>query len=192
MAELREVLAELLSGHPERAERAAVLLPQFQQQAIHELSQLAHDPSAETRWWAIRALAEFDSEEAAAALITTALGDSDNSVRQCAALALAKHPQPAAIPALITLLNSSDGLLARLAGDALIATGSEAVPALVETLADDSLQAQTEAARALALIGDTRAVSALFKLLDSDSVILEHWASQGLEKMGIGMHFFQP
>lgn len=191
MAELREVLAELLSGHPERAEQAAGLLPQFKQSAIDELSKLAQDPAVDTRWWAIRALSEFEGD-AAAQLVATALGDADDSVRQCAALALAMRPQPAAIPTLVALLPSKDGLLARLAGDALVAAGADAVPALIDALAQDSLQAQTEATRALALTGDTRAVSALFKLLDSDSAILEHWASQGLEKMGIGMHFFQP
>jgi HEAT repeat protein len=191
MAQLRDSLADLLSGQPERAERAAALLPQFHDQAITELTKLVADPNAETRWWSIRALSEFEDANAAE-LIVAALNDSDTSVRQCAALALAKRPQPVAIPTLITLLPSGDGLLARLAGDALIATGGDAVPALIDALAIDSLQAQTEVARALALIGDTRAVSALFKLLDSESAILEHWASQGLEKMGIGMHFFQP
>jgi hypothetical protein len=29
-------------------------------------------------------------------------------------------------------------------------------------------------------------------LLDSDSAVLEHWASEGLEKMGVGMSFFSP
>ncbi len=191
MAELRDLLAELLSSDPERAERASALLPKFQHQAIDELSKLAHDPSAETRWWAIRALSEFEGD-APASIVAAALNDADSSVRQCAALALAKRPQVAAIPALIALLPAGDGLLARLAGDALVAAGGDAVPALIDALAQESLQAQTEAARALALIGDTRAVSALFKLLDNDSAILEHWASQGLEKMGIGMHFFQP
>jgi hypothetical protein len=43
----------------------------------------------------------------------------------------------------------------------------------------------------LALIGDTRAVPALFKLLESESALVEHWASTGLAKMGVGMSFFQ-
>ena len=49
-----------------------------------------------------------------------------------------------------------------------------------------------EAARALSEIGDTRAIPVLFKALEEGSVVLEYWASEGLEKMGVGMTFFEP
>jgi HEAT repeat protein len=55
-----------------------------------------------------------------------------------------------------------------------------------------SPQARIEAARALGFIGDARAVPQLFKALDGDSAILEYWADQGLERMGVGMVFFNP
>jgi HEAT repeat protein len=51
--------------------------------------------------------------------------------------------------------------------------------------------ARLEAARALASIGDTRAIPALFDALD-DSALLEYWANEGLERMGVGMCFFSP
>ena len=42
------------------------------------------------------------------------------------------------------------------------------------------------------MIGDTRAIPELYKMLDSDSALLEYWASDGLERMGVGMVFFAP
>jgi len=57
---------------------------------------------------------------------------------------------------------------------------------------DSSQSARLEAARALAAIGDTRAIPVLIKMLDQDSAIMEHWAEQGLEKMGVGTVFFEP
>jgi HEAT repeat protein len=49
-----------------------------------------------------------------------------------------------------------------------------------------------EAARALALIGDQRAIPALFALLSEDSVMLDYWANEGLDKMGAGMVYLIP
>jgi HEAT repeat protein len=52
--------------------------------------------------------------------------------------------------------------------------------------------ARLEAVRALAKIGDERAIPALFDALDNDSALIEYWASEGLEKMGVGMVFYKP
>jgi phycocyanobilin lyase beta subunit len=93
---------------------------------------------------------------------------------------------------LIQALSASDRLLARLAGDALIAIGEDAVPALIEVIENNPQPARLEAVRALSAIGDTRAIPILIKVLDQDSAIMEHWAGQGLEKMGVGMVFFKP
>jgi HEAT repeat protein len=120
------------------------------------------------------------------------LADADPLVRQCAALSLTRRPHAEAAPALLALLGDHDSLLARLAGDALVVLGSGAVEPLIAVLDTGRLTARVEAARALALIGDTRAVPALFKLLGSESAVLEHWANEGLEKMGVGMAFFKP
>jgi HEAT repeat protein len=59
-------------------------------------------------------------------------------------------------------------------------------------LRGDYPAARIQAARALALIGDTRAIPELFNALDGDSALLEYWAGEGLEKMGVGMVFFTP
>lgn len=192
MTPLAERLADLQSGNVARSEAAAAALPSFGEAAFAALLPLLQDQDEDARWWATRALAGF-STPAASEQLTSALGDDSPSVQQCAALALSQRVWPACIAPLAALLASHDSLLARLAGDALVAQGGEAVPALVAVLEGNSApSARVEAARALALIGDTRAIPALFKLLDSDSALLEHWASEGLQKMGVGMSFFKP
>ena len=45
--------------------------------------------------------------------------------------------------------------------------------------------------RALAMIGDQRAIGTLFTALDDPSAIVEYWADEGLVRMGIGMVFFK-
>ncbi len=189
MAALGALLKDLTSGDNVRAERAALELPKHKEAALLELSQLIQSDDADNRWWAACALAGF-VQPAAGDLLAAALADPDSGVRQCGALALSKRPHTAAIPALIETLGAEDLLLARLTSDALVALGAAAVEPLIAIVETGEGNARVEAARALALIGDTRAVPALFKLLDSDSAVLEHWASEGLEKMGVGMSFF--
>ena len=183
-------LDELQSGDTARAEVAATALPEFGDAALAKLESLLATGDADARWWAVRSLAGFPQEQAGKLLVAR-LADPETSVRHCAALALSKQPQAAAIGPLLGLLGSQDGMLARLAANALVATGREAVPRLLEAVEQDSSLVKSEAARALALIGDTRAVPALFKLLESESALVEHWAAEGLAKMGVGMSFFQ-
>jgi len=192
MSILAARLADLQSGDPARAEAAAAALPAFGEAGLAALLPLLQDKNEDTRWWAVRALAGFASP-AASEQLTAALDDASLSVQQCAALALSQGHWPGSVPRLAELLASTDSLLARLAGDALIAQGSDAVDALLAVLANEDMQPATvEAARALALIADTRAIPALFALLDSPSAMLEHWASEGLQRMGVGMAFFKP
>jgi HEAT repeat protein len=89
-------------------------------------------------------------------------------------------------------MGSQDALLARLAANALACTGADAVPALLEVLEKGEQALRLEAARALAHIGDERSIPALFKALDEDSALMEYWANEGLERMGVGMVFFKP
>lgn len=165
--------------------------------ALGQISLLLESPDVEYRWWCVRALAEVGDPQAGA-LRLQALQDEDWRVRQCAAIALRLHPNPQAVTGLIDLLNSAakdleDGALtARLAADALVSLGSPAVPALIAVLQDGSQAARLQAGRALAQIGDPRAIPDLIKSLDEDSALLEYWANIGLEKMGVGMAFFIP
>lgn len=192
MSTLSGLLAELQSGDSTRAEAAATALPAHAEAALAGLLPLLQSNDPETRWWAVRSLAGFLHPEASE-LLTQALADPDASVQQCAALALSQRTHAGAVAPLVGLLANPDSLLARLAGDALVAQGAGAVEPLAAALQDNpSPSARVEAARALALIGDTRAIPALFKLLDSESAMLEHWATEGLQKMGVGMAFFKP
>lgn len=121
-----------------------------------------------------------------------ALEDLDPSVVQCAALGLSQQPSAEAIPNLITLLGDEDRLTARLAGDALIAIGTESVPKLIETLENGSQPTKIEATRALAFIGDNNAIPSLFKAWQDGSTMIQYWAEEGLDRMGVGMQFFKP
>jgi HEAT repeat protein len=151
---------------------------------------LASDPDPDARWWAIRTLAAI-SDPAVPPLLHAALNDPDLDVRQCAALALRIQPDRDAVLTLVRSLSQGDALLARLSGDALIAVGLPAVPSLIEALDGPPGTARTEAARALALIGDQRAIPSLYAALDDHSALVAHWAEEGLTRMGVGMVFFR-
>lgn len=202
-----EYLNNLFSGDDgwaeQAVERLAALPAEQRESVIERLAGYLSDPDAERRWWAARALAaqpvDYTPELAArlAKALAGALSDPVPDVRQCAALGLRSHPSAESLPALVQALDDPDPLTARLAADALIAIGNEAVPALIETLKRTSpeaprLLARLNAARALATIGDTRAVPALFEALNSDSALMEYYADLGLERMGVGTAFFLP
>ncbi|MES0359989.1 MAG: HEAT repeat domain-containing protein [Anaerolineales bacterium] len=193
MAEIDKpaLLAEFTSGSDEQAEAAALQLAAHGTGSLPLIEEILQDPNEDVRWWAARSLAEI-RDPSVTPLLLRALHDPEPAVGQCAALALRYQADPDAIPTLIQRLSLPDRLMARLAADALIATGDESVPALLEVMENKSQPARLEAARALGEIGDPRAIPALFKALDEDSAILEHWAGEGLEKMGIGMVFFNP
>ncbi len=191
MDELAQTLEALLSGDDGLAESAARRLAAHGQAAISALKGLINHPLAETRWWAVRALAEIPDTEVVP-LLMQALKDEDAAVRQCAALGLQLHPDERAVSALIEALGDDDSLVVRLAGNALAAIGATATPALLEKLPQSSPRMRLEMMRALALIGDQRSIPTLVEALDSDSMLIEYWANEGLERMGVGMVFFDP
>jgi HEAT repeat protein len=189
-----------LSGDENRREevvqRIAGLHPAGVQALYPELQAMLSAPDADRRWWAARALAALPDQDVTPELMQ-ALADPDPAVRQCAALGLRLRPDPQAVPALIAALADADALAAQLAGDALVAAGAGAVPALLAVFQPNDPAAANQAvriaaARALAAIGDHRSIPALFAALDDPSQIIVHWASEGLEKMGVGMSFFKP
>jgi HEAT repeat protein len=186
-----DLLTEFTCGSDQRADVAALQLAADGSKSLPILKGFLQDPNEEVRWWAVRSLAEIHDPEVIP-LLLQALNDPKPAVRQCAALALRHQTDPAAIHPLIQALSLPDRLMARLAADALIAIGEETVPALIDVLQNNSQGARLEAARALGEIGDPRAIPALFNALDEDSAILEHWAGESLEKMGVGMVFFNP
>jgi len=188
-------LTELASGDDERAESAvaelAALPAALQDEAVAGLQAMLVFPEVDSRWWATRALAALSGAQVPA-LLLMAFADEDVSVRQCAALGLRLHPTPLAVPALIATLSDEDLLVADLSADALGEIGAPAVPALLEVMQNGSHNARLGATRALATIGDQRAIPALYAALDSDSALMEFWASAGLERMGVGIVLFKP
>lgn len=191
MEAFTDLLDELNCGDDARAEAALSHLAVWGPEVIEPLRERLSSPEAEVRWWAVRALAEV-SDARVPGLLISALTDPDESVRWCAGLALRMHPSPEAIPALLALLSGGDALTRRLAGDALIAIGSPVVPHLIGVMQNGEHVARLEAVRALARIGDQRAIPTLFEALDDSSALIEYWASEGLEKMGVGMVFYKP
>jgi HEAT repeat protein len=193
--DLPEYLAELTCGEDARAEAAARALANLSAnaapQVIPALQELLDAPTADHRWWALRTLAAIQHPDIPGILID-ALADPEPSLRQCAALGLRLHPSAQAVPALAAILADPDPLAADLASDALIANSASAVPALLEIMGSASQGARLRAVRALAIIGDTRAIPVLFAALDEDSAWIAYWAEQGLERMGVGMMFFKP
>ena len=186
---------DLTSGDDLRAEKAALALADLalegEEKILKRLRGLLQAPEADRRWWALRSLAGIKSESVIDLLIR-GLKDSDASVRQCAALGLRLHPHPIAVPALTEAFADADHLVVELAADALAQIGAPAVPALLDILSRGPQAKRLEAMRALATIGDSRAIPALFSALDEDSALMEYWASEGLERMGLGMVYFKP
>ncbi len=191
MDDVRTLISALLSGDDLRAEAAAIQFAACGSAALPALQGQFASADPDSRWWAVRALAEIDDPRIPPILLV-ALHDPDQAVCQCAALALRQQPSPQAIPALVNCLSSTDRLLARLASDALVAIGPDSIPALLDTMQNGPSQARPEAVRALALLADPHAIPQLFQSLDDDSALVSHWADEGLTRMGVGMVFYKP
>jgi HEAT repeat protein len=191
MRSVIDVLDELSCGDDQRAEEALSHLASWGSEAVEPLKERLSSTNEDIRWWAVRGLAEVRDDRVPNILVS-ALSDPDKGVRWCAGLALRQHPSEKAIPALIGLLSNEEALTRRLAGDALVAIGKTAVPQLLETMLKRKHLARLEAARALAKIGDERSIPVLFEALDDSSALVSYWASEGLEKMGVGMVFYHP
>lgn len=186
------LLSELTSGDDERALEAVQKLAAVGGKVIPHLSELAASPETDTRWWAICALSAIE-HPGVFPYLRQALSDPDMSVRQCAATGLRMHPNPVVIPDLIVAMKTPNMLLTRLAANALIAIGTESVPLLLDVMETAPQAARVEATRALAEIKDPRCIPAFFYAIQNgDSPLVEYWADQGLENLGVGMTFFKP
>ena len=189
---LDALIRDLTSGDDTRAEPAAKRLAEMGHAAADALYPLLKSADADTRWWALRTLAESEAFDLNAFL--HACKDADSAVRQCAALGLLHHPDERAIPALIEALQDEDKLVSRLASDALAAIGKPAVPALADFLknAPSAQQmAKINAVRALSLIADPQAIPALMQASEDDSLFMRHWAEAGLDALGLDMVYMK-
>lgn len=189
--QLQALISDLTSDDEVRAVAAVDNISALGIKALPALFKLLDESDPNKRWWAIRVLSAIPDPEVPERL-RQALSDPDYTIRQCAALGLSQQPSVNTIPDLIQTLNDEDRLVARLAADALIAIGGPAVTDLIEVLENGPQSSQVESARALAVIGDTRAIPAMFAAWEDGSALIRHWIEQGFERMGVGMQFFKP
>jgi HEAT repeat protein len=187
---LQDLLAELTSGDDARAENSIPALVALGAAAIPALVECTHADDADARWWAVRALAalpDIRPED-----LIPLLEDPSPEVREAAALALCSHPHECAIEALIKTLADSDPLTAGLAANALAKIGSPAVPCLLDVLKEAPTSIRIIALRALSEIRDHRAIPAMMKCLDEESAVLQYWAREGLDRLGLNMVYVKP
>jgi len=187
---LQDVLNELTCGDDARAERSIQRIVEFGEIAIPEILRLTRSESADVRWWAIRVLAA--SPHARTEDLLPLLGDSAPEVRAAVALALSEHPNEVVVPALIHALADEDSLTASLAGNALVKIGSPSVAGLLEVMKEAQMPVRILALRALAQIRDHRAIPTLMKVMSEESAVLQYWAQEGLERLGLDMVYIKP
>lgn len=188
---LRSLFDQIASGDDTRAEDALQALADQGEGVLPLLLEQLQSDNVDQRWWATAALALVDHPDAKKALIDC-LDDDDVSVRQCSAFGLRQNPNPDAIPLLIHALADPDRLMARLAADALGSMGEDALTPLTEALRAPQATVRSQAARALSMMDDPSIIPPLFAALDDPSPLVVHWAEHGLERLGVGMAFFDP
>lgn len=191
MNDLESLLGDLLSGDEIRAEGAVAGLIALDELARPALLDASRSATDDGRWWIVRALAELPSIRTVD--LVPFLEDPAPEVRQAAALGLGAHPSEAAIPSLVRALRDPDSMTAALAANALGKVGPASTPALLEVLAGDAPQTvRVLVMRTLAELKDHRAIRVMLKALDEDSALVQHWAREGLERLGLDMVFMKP
>ena len=120
------------------------------------------------------------------------LSDPAREVRQCAALGLAIKPDEGAIQPLVQALSDEDSMVGSLAVNALVKIGGAAVPSLIEVAKSAGQSVRIHALRALAEIRDHRAIPVMMKVMEEDSALLQHWAKEGLDRLGLDMVYMKP
>jgi HEAT repeat protein len=187
---LDELLSALLSGDESRSEAAVGGLVEIAETATAALLALRQSTESDHRWWAVRVLAAMEHTQTE--WFVPALADPAPDVRGAAALALAAHPDGAAIAPLVSLLSDEDNVAAVMAVHALAKIGSEAVPQLVEAFEGAPRRGQIQIVRALAELRDARAIRLMLNAQAQDSAALQYWAQQGLERLGLNMVYLKP
>ena len=190
MSDLQALLRDLTSGDEPRAENAVPALIDLGEDAIPALLDLTHSTDVDARWWALRTLAQ--SPLARTEWLIPFLDDSAPEIRQCAALGLANKPDESAIPQLVHALSDEDTLVGNLAVKALVNIGKPAVPLLNEKVKSGQQSARILALRALVEIRDPRAIPVMMQVMGENSALLQHWAREGLERLGLDMVYMKP
>lgn len=190
MTPLEALIEDLTSDDDDRAAQALEQLPEHGQAASEYLLDLLSSERPDHRWWAVAGLGSIGGEAALPSLLLS-LQDNDPAVRLCAVVALRQLADPAAIPDLIKLLGAGDPLLSRLASGALAAMGGAAVSELTVAMRSPDPQIRIGAARALGECESPDAIPALFAALHDPSAVVVHLAEVGLDRLGVGMLFFE-
>ncbi|MFZ5820631.1 MAG: HEAT repeat domain-containing protein [Chloroflexota bacterium] len=190
MPALDDLLADLTSGDETRAEAAAHDLAGMGEAALPALRRLLDSGDEDHRWWALCALAQ--SPHTRTEDLLPFLDDPAPEIRQAAALGLGNHADEAAIRPLVQALGDADSLVSTLACNALVAIGSACVPFILEMPRGAPQLARINATRALAEIADPRAIPALMAAVEDESVMVQHWAEEGLERLGLDMVYLKP
>ena len=187
---LQDLLNDLTSGDETRAEDVVAELLGLGEEAIPALLELTESNDADKRWWALRILAQ--SPHSQTEWLVPFLNDPAADVRQCAALGLSIRPDESAIEPLIHALSDQDTLVSNLAVKALVKIGKAAVPSLIENVKSGSQSSRILALRALVEIRDHRAIPIMMQVMNEDSALLQHWAKEGLERLGLDMVYIKP
>lgn len=190
MPNLQDLLADLTSGDESCAEAAVPLLLWMDAEAVPALLDLTRSPEVDLRWWALRVLAS--SPHCQSRWLAPFLNDPAPEVRQCAALGLAIKPDESALQPLIGALSDDDSMVGSLAANALVKIGSAAVPSLIDAVKQGPQSQRIHALRALAEIRDHRAIPIMMQVMQEDSALLQHWAKEGLERLGLDMIYIKP
>jgi len=190
VSSLPDLLNVLTSGDDTRAEEAVSLLVSLGEEAFPALLDLTQSSDADHRWWGLRVLAQ--SPHSQAGWLVPFLTDPAPEVRQCAALGLAARPDEVAVQPLIRALSDEDNMVGNLALNALVKIGSAVAPSLIEAVKTAPQSARIHALRALAEIRDHRAIPVMMQVMGEDSALLQHWAKEGLERLGLDMVYIKP
>jgi len=187
---LEDLLADLTSGDEVRAEGAVSGLVALGEEAFPALRELLNSTDVDQRWWAFSTLAQ--APQARTEWLLPFLSDPAPEIRQAAALGLCSHPDETAIRPLIRALSDADSMVSGLACSALVTIGKPAVQSLMEIPNDAPRRARINAIRALAEIVDHAAIPTLMAALEEDSAMMQHWAEEGLERLGLNMVYLKP
>ena len=190
MTTLDRLLEDLVAGEEAQAEAAVSPLLELGEAAIPALLELTQSLDVDTRWWALRVLAS--SPHMRIESLLPFLSDPAPEVRQCAALGLAGKSDERAIEHLVRALGDEDSMVCSLAANSLVKTGGAAVPSLIEAVKNGHQSQRIHALRALAEIRDHRAIPIMMQVMQEDSVLLQHWAQEGLERLGLDMVYIKP
>jgi HEAT repeat protein len=186
----QDLLNDLTSANETRAEKAVPGLIELGEEVIPALRELTRSTDVDHRWWGLRVLAQ--SPHSQASWLIPFLSDPAREVRQCAALGLAIKPDEEAVQPLVRALSDEDSMVNSLAINALVKVGGPAVPSLIEVVKGTAQSARIHALRALAEIRDHRAIPIMMKVMEEDSVLLQHWAKEGLDGLGLDMVYIKP